>query len=119
MPDGGSSGGIAIMKLLLMVRDLMFSSRIISAAKEAGVDYDVIRDPAKLESQSADLLILDLNQAGTIEAASRWKTATGGCTLGFVSHVDTGIIDEAKQAGIERVMSRGQFTQQLPNLFPR
>ena len=32
--------------ILILVRDLMFSSRIINAAKELGREYKIVRDPA-------------------------------------------------------------------------
>jgi len=102
---------------LVLVRDLMFSSKITAVAREAGVAVKVVRDPAQLASQPGERLIVDLNQPGALEAATAWKQTTGGEVIGFASHVDTDTIHKARQSGIDRVLSRGQFTQLLPNLL--
>jgi hypothetical protein len=103
-------------QLLILVRDLMFSSRITAAAREAGVSFLVVRDPASLPMQTGKRLIIDLAQDGAIEAAVAWKSATGGHTVGFVSHVEGETIARARAVGIDQVLSRGQFTQQLESL---
>jgi hypothetical protein len=67
-------------------------------------------------SESGQILFVDLDQDGAIDAAGRWRTRTGGKMIGFVSHVNTDAIQRAKAAGIDQIFSRGQFTQQLPAL---
>jgi hypothetical protein len=104
-------------ELLILVRDLMFSSRIIAAAKEQAIAYKVVRDPIKLASERGKRLIVDLNQEGAIDAAAAWKQQQGGLTIGFVSHVDTEAISRAKDAGIDRIVSRGQFVQLLSQIL--
>ena len=104
---------------IALVRDLMFSSRITATARAAGVEVTVVREPGKLaEASGAGLLIVDLNLEGAIEAAVAWKGATaGGQVVGFVSHVDTQTIQRAREAGIGRVMARGEFVRVLPELL--
>src|SRR5690242_9040403 len=102
---------------LVLVRDLMFSSKITAAAREVGATVKIVRDPKQLAAEAGDRLIVDLNQAGALEAAAEWKRLTGGTAIGFVSHVDTDTIAKAKQSGMDQVLSRGQFTQLLPNLL--
>ena len=103
--------------LLIFVRDLMFSTRIVEAAKDAGVAYKVIRKPDVLMTESGRTLFVDLDQDGAIDAAGAWRTRTGGETIGFVSHVNTEAIAQARSAGIDQILSRGQFTQQLQTLI--
>jgi AmiR/NasT family two-component response regulator len=103
--------------VLVLVRDLMFSSRIMDAARTAGVTAKVIRNVAQLEGQNARKIFLDLNQDGALEAAVNWKNATGGQLIGFVSHVDTDTIEKAKQAGVDQIFTRGTFVQVLPDLI--
>ncbi|CAN5331292.1 hypothetical protein BH09PLA1_BH09PLA1_24390 [soil metagenome] len=103
--------------ILIFVRDLMFSSRIVEAARDAAVPFKVVRSPDALRAEPGRLLIVDLNQDGAIEAAGAWRDATGGRTIGFVSHVDTDAIARAKSAGIDQILARGQFTQLLPTLI--
>src|SRR5688572_8797231 len=103
--------------IVVLVRDLMFSSKISAEARAHGVDVIIIRDPAKLTRQSGGQLIVDLNLDGAMDAAAAWKQATGGHVIGFVSHVDSPTIAKARELGIDRIMPRSQFTSQLPNVL--
>lgn len=103
--------------ILLLVRDLMFASRIGSAAQEAGVAIRGVRDLSKLAELAGHAAVLDLNQPGTIEAAVAWKARTGGVLVGFVSHVDTETIGRARAAGVDRIVARGAFVAQLPQIL--
>lgn len=105
------------LPILILVRDLLFSTRIIEAARTAVVQYKVIRKPEALLSEVGRVLIVDLNQEGATEAAGAWRKRAGKPAIGFVSHVDTEAIQRAKAAGIDQILSRGQFTQLLPSLI--
>lgn len=104
-------------RVLALVRDLMFSSKIIAEARAAGIEVNIVRDPARLRDQAGRRLLVDLNLDGALDAASEWKNATGGNVIGFVSHVDTATIERAKQAGLDEVMPRSKFTSHLPDLM--
>src|SRR3954469_747819 len=114
---GGAGRLQSIAMIIALVRDLMFASKITAAANEAGVEYRIVRDPAKLAGQEGEKLLVDLNQDGAIDAAAAWRQSSGKPVVGFVSHVDTEIIERAKSAGIDQVTTRGQFTQLLANLL--
>ena len=103
--------------ILVLVRDLMFASKISATAHAAGVAVKMIRDPEKLGAESGDRLIVDLNQAGALEAAAQWKAGGGGHVIGFVSHVDRETIDRARSLGIDEVLPRSQFVQRLAGLL--
>src|SRR5688572_5463824 len=77
---GGEAGADAgARQVIALVRDLMFVSRIGGAAKAAGVAIKLVRDPSALSAaEPGHRLIADLNLAGAIEAASRWKQAAPG-----------------------------------------
>lgn len=104
------------LPILVLVRDLIFSTRISTTARAAGIEIRMIRDPAKLPGQAGRLLIVDLNLAGAIEAAGAWRTDTAP-VVGFVSHVDAQTAARAKAAGIDRVMARSRFVEILPQLL--
>jgi hypothetical protein len=99
--------------VLALVRDLIFASKIAASARAAGVQATIIRDPAKLANQTGSLLLADLNQADVILAAADWKRVTGAQVIGFVSHVDAKTIAHAKEAGIDRIVARSGFVEQL------
>jgi hypothetical protein len=102
--------------ILLLCRDLMFVSKVTATARALGLAVQVIRDPTQLPQQGRRLLV-DLNQPGAIEAASAWKAATAGQVVGFVSHVDTQTIDQARAAGLDQVLPRSRFTATLEQIL--
>jgi AmiR/NasT family two-component response regulator len=100
-----------------LVRDLMFVGKITATAAAIGVAVRILRDPAALADVDAPRLVVDLNQAGALAAAVAWRTRTGRPVLGFVAHVDTDVIAEARAAGIDRVLARSAFTARLAELL--
>jgi hypothetical protein len=103
--------------VLVLVRDLMFSSRITATARAEGAAVKIVRDAAKLRGEAGRRLIVDLNQDGAIDAAVAWKASTGGDVIGFVSHVDADTIARARAAGIDRVMPRSRFVEELAEIL--
>ena len=103
--------------ILVLVRDLMFSSKIGATARAQNAAVRMLRDPAKLAAEPGARLIVDLNLDGAIPAAIAWKQASGGEVIGFVSHFDAAAIAAARAGGIDRVMPRSQFVQVLPELL--
>jgi hypothetical protein len=103
--------------ILILVRDLIFSTKITATARAANCPIKLMRDPSKLAGESGTRLIVDLNLEGAIPAAIAWKQATGGEVIGFVSHVDTALIVAARAGGIDRVMPRSEFVRVLPELL--
>src|SRR3954469_23749253 len=104
-------------QILVLVRDLMFASKITGAAQALGVTVKMIRDPAKLAGEQGDRVIVDLNQEGALDAAAQWKKTSGGRVIGFVSHVDRETIDRARELGIDDVLPRSAFVRRLPELL--
>jgi hypothetical protein len=102
--------------ILALVRDLIFSTRIVAEARAAGVECKIVRDPAKIPAEGR-LLIVDLNLDGAIPAAAAWGAVGNRPVVGFVSHVDTEIISRAREAGITQILARSRFVQILPDLL--
>lgn len=103
--------------IVILVRDMIFSSKIFATARAQDCIVKSFRDPAKLLNEPGFRLIVDLNLEGAISAAMAWKQATGGEVVGFVSHVDTFAIAAARAGGLDRVMARSEFVQMLPELL--
>jgi CheY-like chemotaxis protein len=112
--------------ILVAVDDLMFSSRISTAAKAAGASIrfarsrEAVLDAARETMPS--LVILDLNSARLkpleiVSAIKQDPALAAVPMLGFVSHVDTATIEAARAAGVDRVLARSAFVQQLPDLL--
>jgi PleD family two-component response regulator len=112
--------------VLVAVDDLLFSSKIRSVAKHAGVEVTFARTPPEILDQTRalkpDLVIFDLNSGkadpiGTIGALKRDPATSSVRTIGFVSHVDAATIAAAREAGIDEVMARSAFAGQLAEIL--
>ena len=104
--------------VIVLIRDLMFSSRVSSAAAQSGTPVTMLRDPARLKETVGEKLIIDLNLPGAIEAAQEWKQASPQRQVcGFVSHMDTETIGRARAAGVDHVLARSQFVAPLADLL--
>jgi PleD family two-component response regulator len=114
--------------ILAVLDDLMFTSKIKTTASQLGVSVAFARSAdgalAEMRKAAPSLVILDLNNARTdplgIVAAMRQEAALASIpTVGYVSHVQTDVINAARQAGVGEVMARSAFTQQLPEILKR
>jgi PleD family two-component response regulator len=112
--------------ILAAVDDLMFSSRIATAAKQMGIDLAFARSAEDVLNQARTktpgLIIFDLNAArldpiGTITALKAEDAFRDIATLGFVSHVDSDVIAAARAAGIDEVLARSAFTERLAEIL--
>lgn len=110
------------MRIALFVEDLIFQSKIRLAAKNhsaeaiffgAGFSEEVL--------SSCDLAIVDLNNKGFGGARiiQEIKTKNSIRVIGFLSHIQKELYDEAESLGCDQIMSRSQFTHELDSLFER
>ena len=114
--------------ILAVLDDLMFTSKIKTTAAQLGVTVAFARsaDAALAEMRKAppSLVILDLNNPRTnplaIVAGMKADAALSSVrTVGYASHVQVDVIDAARQAGVDDVLARSAFTQQLPEILSR
>ena len=112
--------------IIAVLDDLMFSSKIKTAAGQLGVTVVFARSAdsalAEMRKASPTLVILDLNNPRTnplgIVARMKQDPALASIpTVGFASHVQTDVIDAARQAGVGQVLARSAFTQQLGEIL--
>jgi CheY-like chemotaxis protein len=108
-------------KVVAVLSDLMFTVKIQDAAKRAGVEAVFVTSQEKAVEQARDnpaLIILDLNYAAVspLELILKLKQAEIPL-LGFVSHVETDLIQAARNNGCDRVMARSAFSQNLPAIL--
>jgi PleD family two-component response regulator len=112
--------------ILAAVDDLLFSSKIRTTAKQAGIALTFARTPEDVLERARtlrpSLVIVDLNAAkidpiGTIERLKQDAELREIRTIGFVSHVDAAAIGAARAAGADQVMPRSAFASQLADIL--
>jgi CheY-like chemotaxis protein len=112
--------------ILAVVDDLMFTSKIKNAAGQLGVPLAFARSSVsaleQMRQSAPSLVIFDLNSTrtdplGTVGAMKRDPALAAIPTVGFVSHVQTDLIDAARQAGVDDVMARSAFTARLGEIL--
>ena len=112
--------------ILVAVDDLLFSSKIRTVAKQAGVPLTFARTPADIleraRSDRPSLVIFDLDSAKTdpIATIAALKADPGLAdipTLGFVSHVHADVIDAARRAGAGQILARSAFAGNLADIL--
>jgi hypothetical protein len=108
------------VRIVGLVSDLMFSTRLTDTARALGHECAVIRDPDGLSDRiaAADLVVIDLDiTTGDAVAAVHAATAAGRPVVAYGGHVEVERLQAARDAGADAVLSRGEFTNRLPELL--
>jgi CheY-like chemotaxis protein len=114
--------------ILVVVDDLMFRSKISTAAKAVGASIAAATtvDAAitRARELKPSLIILDLDSARVQPLEVLRRLAADGelatvPTLGFVSHVHADLIRQARALGIGDVLARSAFAATLPDILSR
>jgi hypothetical protein len=106
-----------------LVSDLIFATKIRSAAKAAGVSVTIVRSvdalAERLKAGSDALIIVDLNaDADALGAVRRSRAAAHQPrTIAYASHVQADLIEAARRAGAHEVMARSAFVTRLVALL--
>jgi CheY-like chemotaxis protein len=112
--------------IVCAIDDLIFSIKVSTAAKSLKADVYFERSGDKLLETIRDkrpsLVIFDLNSGRLrpLEAIASLKTdpeLRATRTLGYVSHVDSATIEAARAAGVDQVMARSAFVNQLGEIL--
>jgi hypothetical protein len=111
---------------LVLNRDLLFGSRIRSALSALGMRGKFVNNSkqfrAELGSNAEDFALAVIDMNGHVE----WDILRAGLgdtelppTLAFGPHVDVAGRRAAKLAGIDRIVSNGQFDREMVPLIDR
>lgn len=98
----------------------MFASRVRGAAENAGLGFKLSGKLPEEPIGDIRYVVLDLATMSKLsvglpeQCAARCPAAT---IIAYGPHVQVARLDDAKAAGIETVMTRGQFDRMLPTLF--
>ena len=114
------------MKIAAAIHDMMFSSKVNAAAKGNGhtVTWLPRGTPiaAWVTEQKPDVLLIDLgavknDPVAAIRALKSAEATKGILVIGYIGHEQDDTITQAKEAGCDRVLSKGAFSNQLPELL--
>jgi DNA-binding NarL/FixJ family response regulator len=116
-------------RVLALVPDLLFGSRLQGSLQGAGHELELIGEPARVAGRLKDeprvtVLIVDLTSddldgAGLVRSLSAAGTLAGVRTLGFYSHVDTETRAGAEAAGFDMVVPRSRMAREAADLLTR
>ena len=108
--------------ILALVKDLFFISKIEESAKQLNKEIRFVKSKDELEeffdNQNINLIIIDLNfneikPLETIQKIKNAKTLMNKKIIAYCSHVQTELMNNARELGIE-VMPKYLFTKKLP-----
>jgi len=116
-------------RVLAAVSNLFFSVKLTEAAKRAGLALEFVTEPKELlekavSAQKPSLIVFDLNfealQPLKLIGKLKAKAETKGISLiGYLSHVQVELKQQAQEAGCDMVLARSAFSQNLPVIFKR
>jgi CheY-like chemotaxis protein len=112
-------------RVLALVDDLLFLSRIREAARGAGAEVGAVRGSADLLAAARDggrLVLVDADSsrlpwAEAVRALRSDPSLSSLPVVAFLSHVHADRAEAARAAGCTRVLARGAFVQALPTLL--
>lgn len=111
--------------VVALVDDIFFQAKLVETARQLGVDLRVCAKADAFASELAkaepELAIIDLNaRADVLDAIARVKSVGNSTALiGFLSHVQTELAQQAREAGCTEVMPRSKLTRELATILGR
>jgi len=111
-------------KITAIVNDLIFMSRIRSAAETVGTTVEFIQNKNQLDHflDDCELLLVDLENdfmepVIMIEGLKKNPTTASIKTVGYFSHTNTPLKARALSAGCNEVLSRFEFNSNLKEIL--
>ena len=114
-------------RVLAVVSDLFFSVKLSEAAKRNGLAIEFVKEGSELFEKAKSrptVIVFDLNFEAVepLKLISQLKGSqeTRGVSLiGYLSHIQGELKQQAQEAGCDMVMARSAFSQNLSQIFKR
>jgi len=114
-------------RVLAVLEDLFFTVKINESAKRAGFGITFVKSEHDVLEQAKHrpaLIILDLNFHGIeplklIRKLKADEHTKGINLVGYLSHVQGELKQQAQDAGCDMVLARSAFSQNLPQILKR
>ncbi|MSO41685.1 MAG: hypothetical protein EXQ70_07330 [Solirubrobacterales bacterium] len=101
-------------RIVALVPDLMFGSRVQQTLIAAGHDVELRASADDEALTAADLIVADLAENDVAGLTGR-----GVPVLGFYSHVDVETKRRAEDAGVDLAVPRSRMAREMPALVER
>jgi hypothetical protein len=111
--------------IVALIPDLFFSVTVRNAIRRLGFESRIVRSADELTEAIAHVApVLAISDLAAIRGELDWEAiegivADGVPTLVFGAHKDVEGLRRAKQAGVTRVISNGQFHREMPAIIER
>ena len=114
-------------RVLAVVSDLFFSVKLSEAAKRNGLAIEFVKDGSEVIEKAKSrptVIVFDLNFEAVepLKLISKLKGSpeTRGVSLiGYLSHIQGELKQQAQEAGCDMVMARSALSQNLMQIFKR
>ena len=114
-------------RVLAVVNDLFFSVKLTEAAKRAGLALEFVKESKEVLEKAKtkpSLIVFDLNfeAANPLKVISKLKGSSDTKSIsliGYLSHVQAELKQQAQEAGCDMVLARSAFSQNMPQIFRR
>ena len=114
-------------KILAVMQDLFFTVKVNESAKRAGLAVDFVKSELDALDRAADspaLIILDLNFAAVDHLKLIRELKSHAATkriplLGYLSHIQGELKQQAQEAGCDTVLAKSAFSQNLLQILKR
>jgi len=107
-----------VARVVALVPDLLFGSRLVSALGEAGHEVELVSsaDDVRARVGAADVLVVDLTADAAAGIALVGELRPAARTLGFYSHVEADVRRAAEEKGYDLVVPRSRMHREGPKL---
>jgi CheY-like chemotaxis protein len=108
--------------IVFLTKDLMMSSNASSHARQNGVELKTVdsaeRITSLIEEHLPHVLLIDLQSPGLVverlgELIHGLADSVRPLTIAYAQHVNVELLERAKSAGIDQVLTRGQLNSQM------
>ncbi len=114
-------------RVLAVVTDLFFSVKLSEAAKRNGLALEFVKDSKEVLEKAKSkpsLIVFDLNFEAVnplqLIAKLKGNADTKGISLiGYLSHIQAELKQQAQQAGCDMVLARSAFSVNMLQIFKR
>ena len=109
-------------RIVAHVEDLMFRAKVDAAGRNLSIPVEFVGKLEDLPKACADepaAAFVELTPAalaviGRLKKGAKTRSVP---VVGFLSHVDKALAEQAKEHGVDRVLPRSQFSETLPELI--